>query len=179
MGMLECNVCRSVLPYAEQRKMLELEEQYVARVEALDKNDVPDVLQVFQAAVELFDKHWIMYVMDTYLWEAHKGGDSSKMLTAIEHQRRRIIFHEHYYFRPTFILAWCHEELADSIQGIVKCYRWDISQEYQLAHSMLTVLCGMHHQYTSAAYQKLCNLQEIQAQSCNGTTNQAANAGSA
>jgi len=165
--MLECNVCRHVSPDEEQRQFLKLEEEYVARVESLDKNDVQDVLQVFQAAIEIFDKHWILYVMDTYLWEAYR--ESSTWLTAIQHQQRRIMFHQHYYFRPTFILAWCHEELGDAFEKVVKCYRWDIGSEYQQAFHMLKVLCGMNHQYTQSPQIKYNNLQQAQAPVCNGT----------
>lgn len=152
-GTLEaCHVC-SALPSQEDTKMLlQLEEEYVLRVENLDKTDVPDVETVYQAALDIFEKHWILYVMDTMLWEAYR---EKKLPDAIEHQRRRIDFHEHYYFRPTFILAWCHEEFGDCLVNLHSNRKWQYVQEFQRAYQMLAILCGTNHQYTASPYNKL------------------------
>merc|ERR1711972_1078929 len=98
--------------------------------------------------------------MDTMLWEAYK--EKGKITEALEHQRRRIDFHEHYYRRPTFILAWCREELADCLNkdgGPEHSRRWLCTQEYQRAYHMLAILCGQHHQYALLPYNKLWQLQ--------------------
>merc|ERR1719218_130086 len=99
--------------------------------------------------------------MDTYLWEAYKGGDGSKMLAAVEHQRRRIEFHEHYYYRPTFILAWCHEELADCLIAQQYTNQWSLAA-YNKAYAMLVILCGTSHQYTASPYNKMCQANQSQ-----------------
>merc|ERR1712039_466700 len=91
-------------------------------------------------------------------------------MDGIEHMRRRIAFHTHYYNRPTFILAWCHEELADSIRFLFPTRKWQMAQEYQRAYQMLAILCGTNHQYTYSPYQKLW-----QATSSPAATNGSAN----
>merc|ERR1712224_363753 len=104
-----------------------LEEEYVYRVDRLDK----------------FERHWMMYIMDTYLWEGYR---EKKPQDAVEHQRRRVAFHEHYYCRPTFILAWCHEELGDCLLNQAPHRAWQFKQEYTRAYYMLSILCGTNHQ---------------------------------
>jgi hypothetical protein len=150
------------------KMLLHLEEEYVARVESLDKTDVVDVETVYQAAIEIFERHWILYVMDTMLWEAYR---EKRLSDAIEHQRRRLEFHEHYYCRPTFILAWCHEELGDGLQTLFPQRRWHSMQEYTRAYQMLAILCGTNHQYTSSPYQKL---YQVQCSGNNGNASEAA-----
>merc|ERR1711879_973732 len=151
-----CRVCNSAPLHDDVQMLLHLEEEYVLRVENLDKFDVVDVETVYQAAIDIFERHWILYVMDTMLWEAYK---EKSLLDAIEHQRRRIEFHEHYYCRPTFILAWCHEELGDSLQNLFPARKWHCAQEYLRAYQMLVILCGSSHQYTASPYHKLYAVQ--------------------
>merc|ERR1719409_961005 len=107
-----------------------LEEQYVQRVEELDKTDVADILSVFKASLEIFEKHWILYVMNTYLWEAYRA---ERLEEALFHQRQRIGFHTHYYPRPTFILAWCHEELGDATAKLYPKRLWCAAQDFTRA----------------------------------------------
>lgn len=132
--------------------LVQLETEYQNRVESLDKTDVSDVETVYQAAIDIFERHWILYVMDTMLWEAYR---EKNLPDAMEHQRRRIEFHEHYYCRPTFILAWCHEELGDSLQNQFPARKWQYMQELQRAYQMLAILCGTNHQYTASPYNKM------------------------
>lgn len=157
-GSLEpCHVCGDK-PCAQDIEMLmHYEDEYVARVENLDKNDVVDVETVYRAAIDIFEKHWILYVMDTFLWEAYR---EKKLQDAVEHQRRRVEYHEHYYYRPTFILAWCHEELGDSLVKDFQHRRWQYQQEFQKAYYMLAILCGADHQYTASPYNKLWQASE-------------------
>jgi len=147
-----CHVCTARPSQTDEKMLLQLEQEYVSRVETLDKTDVQDVETVYQAAIEIFEKHWILYVMDTMLWEAYR---EKNLPDAIEHQRRRIEFHEHYYNRPTFILAWCHEEFGDSLQNQFPHRKWHGVQEFTRAYQMLVILCGTNHQYTSSPYNKL------------------------
>lgn len=149
-----CRVCNTASK--DTAKLFQLEEEYIVRVDNLDKTDVADVEVVYQAALDIFEKHWILYVMDTILWEAYR---EKNLPDAMEHQRRRIEFHEHYYFRPTFILAWCHEELGDSMVNQFPNRRWHHMAEFTRAHQMLTVLCGANHQYTASPYNKLWQAQ--------------------
>merc|ERR1711879_162118 len=146
-----CTVCFATLSKEETETLLNLEEEYVVRVDGLDKTDVPDVEVVNQAALEIFDRHWMLYVMDTMLWDAFRN---SNVHDAMEHQRRRIDFHAHYYGRPTFIAAWCHEELGDCIRVQFPARKWQFKDEYQRAYHMLAILCGSSHQYTLSPYNK-------------------------
>jgi hypothetical protein len=138
--------------------MIHLEAQYIARVESLDKNDLPDVETVYHAAVEIFQNHWILYVMDTMLWEAYRA---EKPHDAMEHQRNRIDYHAHYYNRPTFIFAWCHEELGDAIQNQFPHRKWQSKQEFVRAYHMLAILCGRTHHYSASPYQKLLQADQM------------------
>merc|ERR1711957_1126211 len=153
-GCLEpCRMCNASLPQEDVQAMIRLEEEYVARVETLDKTDIPDVEIVYQAAMDIFENHWMLYVMDTILWEASR---EKNMADAIEHQRRRIDFRAHYFCRPTFILAWCHEEFGDCIRVQFPHRKWHAIQEFQRAYQMLEILCGTNHQYTASPYNKMC-----------------------
>jgi len=147
-----CKVCNASPSQEDMQMLVRLEEEYVCRVENLDKTDVADVETVYQAAIDIFERHWILYVMDTMLWEAYR---EKNLADAVEHQRRRIEFHEHYYCRPTFILAWCHEELGDCLQNQFPHRKWQFIQEFQRAYQMLAILCGTNHQYTASPYNKL------------------------
>lgn len=156
-GCLEpCRMCNVTLPKEDVDTLIKLEQEYVARVETLDKTDVADVEIVYEAALDIFERHWILYVMDTMLWEAQKEGKEKHIPDAIEHQRRRIDFHEHYLCRPTFILAWCHEEFGDCLRNQFPKRKWHAVQEFQRAYQMLEILCGANHQYTASPYNKIC-----------------------
>merc|ERR1739844_352612 len=102
------------------------------------------------------------------LWEAHR---EKALADAMEHQRRRIAFHEHYYCRPTFILAWCREELGDSLQNQFPHRKWNCMQEFQRAYHMLAILCGTNHQYTASPYNKMW---QASGNSRSGSTNSSA-----
>jgi len=151
-GFETCKVCGSCPSSEDTQMLLHMEEEYVARVDTLDKKDLDDVQTVYQAALDIFERHWILYVMDTILWE---GQRQKNIMEAMEHQRRRIDFHQHYYFRPTFILAWCHEELGDCMVQQFPSRKWHLMQEFQRAYQMLAILCGTTHQYTASPYNKL------------------------
>jgi len=151
-GLEPCRVCSATPSQEDMQMLLQLEEEYVLRVDNLDKTDVADVETVYQAAIDIFERHWILYVMDTMLWEAYR---EKSLPDAVEHQRRRVEFHEHYYYRPTFILAWCHEELGDCLQNQFAHRKWQYVQEFQRAYQMLAILCGTNHQYTASPYNKL------------------------
>jgi len=166
-GRLEsCKVCCTKPALEDSTMLLNLEEEYVARVEQLDKTDVADVETVYQAALDIFERHWILYVMDTMLWEAYRA---EKLGDAVEHLRRRIEFHEHYYSRPTFILAWCHEEMGDSSQSLYVHRKWQYVQAFHRAYQMLAILCGTNHQYTMSPYNKLWQVSNPEARAPSGT----------
>ncbi|CAK9057718.1 SET domain-containing protein [Durusdinium trenchii] len=166
-GFETCKVCGSSPSSEDTQMLLNMEEEYVARVDSLDKKDLDDVQTVYQAALDIFERHWILYVMDTILWE---GQRQKNIMEAMEHQRRRIDFHQHYYFRPTFILAWCHEELGDCMVQQFPSRKWHLMQEFQRAYQMLAILCGTTHQYTASPYNKLWQVS---------STNNSANANGA
>mmetsp|Transcript_10324 Transcript_10324/g.22780 ORF Transcript_10324/g.22780 Transcript_10324/m.22780 type:complete len:514 (-) Transcript_10324:187-1728(-) len=157
-----CTVCTTEASIEDIKMLTRLEDEYVVRLDNTDKTDVPDIERVFKAAMDLFEHHWIVYVLDTMLWEAYK---EKQPIEAIEHQRRRIAFHEHYFNRPTFILAWCHEELGDAVNNQTPNRKWQSNLEYSRAYQMLSILCGLGHQYTSSPYQKLLHNAESQQES--------------
>lgn len=146
-----CHVCCALPSPEDIQMLLQIEDDYVLRVENLDKTDVADVETVYLAAIDIFERHWMLYVMDTMLWEAYR---EKNLADAIEHQRRRIEFHEHYYCRPTFILAWCHEELGDCLQSQFSHRKWQFTKEFQQAYQVLAILCGTNHQYTASPDRK-------------------------
>jgi len=79
-GTLEpCHGCGARASQEDTEGLLRLEEEYQVRVENMDKNDVADVLTVFQAALDIFERHWFLFVMDTYLWEAHRGNSHRRL----------------------------------------------------------------------------------------------------
>merc|ERR1711974_469900 len=137
-GLEPCRVCHSAPVQDDVQMLIHLEEEYVLRVENLDKLDVLDVETVYQAAIDIFDRHWILYVMDTMLWEAYRQKNLSD---AVVHQTRRIE---------------SHEELGDCLQNQFPHRKWLFIQEFQRAYQMLAILCGTHHQYTASPYNKLC-----------------------
>lgn len=175
-----CRVCNAAAAPEDQTMLVQLETEYQNRVESLDKTDVSDVETVYQAAIDIFERHWMLYVMDTMLWEAYR---EKNLPDAMEHQRRRIEFHEHYYCRPTFILAWCHEELGDSLQNQFPTRKWQHMQELQRAYQMLAILCGTNHQYTASPYNKMWqasnSTKEVKDTTSTAATNNNQNKGQA
>lgn len=145
-------MCNAIPREDDCANLLRLEQEYVQRVEHLDKTDIKDVELVYNAAMDIFERHWILYVMDTILWEAYK---KDRLADAVEHLRRRQDFHENHYLRPTFILAWCHEELGDAVRSQFPERKWQYIQEYQRAYQMLGILCGINHQYTFSPHHKM------------------------
>eukprot|EP00928_Gymnodinium_smaydae_P030260 TRINITY_DN22547_c0_g1_i2.p1 TRINITY_DN22547_c0_g1~~TRINITY_DN22547_c0_g1_i2.p1 ORF type:complete len:536 (-),score=92.03 TRINITY_DN22547_c0_g1_i2:103-1710(-) len=166
-----CAACGKSPSPDDAAALLRLERDYTSRVESLDKTNVADVELVFQAAVGVFERHWLLYVMDTMLVEAYRG---KRPLDALEHQCRRAAFHHHYYARPTFILAWCHEETGDIVQLQYPHRYSELKRQYQFAYHMLSILCGRTHPYTSSPFNKLWrSVQSLEQnrtrESCNRT----------
>merc|ERR1719356_2254654 len=175
-GTLEpCRVCNASAAQEDQAMLVQLETEYQNRVESIDKTDVADVETVYQAAIDTFERHWILYVMDTILWEAYR---EKRLSDAVEHQRRRIEFHEHYYCRPTFILAWCHEEMGDSLLNLYPARKWHYVQEFSRAYQMLAILCGTNHQYTASPYNKLWSVSNNNSNNTAAATSGGAQSGS-
>merc|ERR1712080_101423 len=88
------------------------------------------------------------------LWEASR--EKGMWEDALEHQHRRIRFHEAHYNRPSFILAWCHEELGDVVLHRWPDRKWQHTSALKTATFLLTILCGARHQYTCSPWNKLC-----------------------
>ena len=80
--------------------ILSCEQEYIDRVENIDKKDLEDICLVNQAAVDFFRQHWVLFVLDSLLWDIFRE-KPGKWEDAMEHLHRRIRFHKSYYNRPT------------------------------------------------------------------------------
>lgn len=161
-GLETCNVCSGNATEEEVTTLLGCEDEYVTRVENLDKKDLEDILAVHNAAVAFFRQHWVVFVLDTLLWDIYRETD--KLADGIEHQHRRMLFHQQHYNRPTFVLAWIHEELGDIAANRWPERAWQYHVEYKAALSMLQILCGGQHAYTISPLTKLTAAQNKAAQ---------------
>jgi len=161
----QCKMCDFSYSQEEVLSLLETEESYANRVDTLNKTDIPDVELVYMHALDPFAEHWVLYVMDTILFESYR--DKKNCLEAAEHQQRRIRYHTNVFPRVTFILAWAHEELADIMQSTVEKnnikerqgYMANWIARYRQATYMLSILCGPTHVYTQGPHTKWQNLQ--------------------
>lgn len=139
-----CSICAASPMPEETSTLFQLEEEHVNRLANLNEADVANVDSAYQSAIGIFDRHWILYDMDTILWEAYK---ETNMLAATEHLRRSIEFHEHYYSRPTQSLAWCYRQLGDALQAQSQYQAWQHIQAFQKSCQLVDIVFGEHYKY--------------------------------
>eukprot|EP00392_Amoebophrya_sp_AT5.2_P001431 g1433.t1 len=165
-----CDVCAELCRDSEREQCLQLEPEYVQRIESLDRSNGQDLELVYNAALDFFhDNHWCVFACDQMLWEYYREKDSE------------VQYHARVYPRPTFVWAWGLEELADNLQkqisggydklaGVVpggasktkvlkggknSCSRLaEIINMYRKAQCQLSILCGPGHPYTIAPQNK-------------------------
>jgi len=155
-SLTSCKLCNFVFPEQEVKTLIQTETSYANRVESLDKTDIADVELVFNAAIDPFVDHWVLYVMNTILFENCR--DKELIEQSSRHQLERIRFHNLVFPRVTFILAWAYEAQADMLQKEPKevCHR---IQLYRQVTAMFSILCGPTHVYTQGPQNKWQSLQ--------------------
>ncbi|TRY52263.1 SET domain containing protein [Cryptosporidium tyzzeri] len=157
-----CSVCRSQPDREIIDSYTDLESQYIARLEETDKNDVEDVEAVYQEAQKVFTQHWIMYELDTMLFEAYK--ESQQFSFALSCLYNRLNFVRNVLPDCTYTLAWITEELGD-ILSILQDERHKgksktnqevsaIQRYYYDTWCYLSILTGPDHHFTVAAKNK-------------------------
>ncbi|KAJ1610237.1 SET domain protein [Cryptosporidium canis] len=157
-----CSVCRSMPDREIIDSYTDLESQYIARLEETDKSDIEDVEAVYQEAQKVFTQHWIMYELDTMLFEAYK--ESQQFSFALSCLYNRLNFVRSVLPDCTYTLAWITEELGD-ILSILQDERPEgrsktnqevsaIQRYYYDTWCYLSILTGPNHHFTIAAKNK-------------------------
>ncbi|KAF7459344.1 apical complex lysine methyltransferase [Cryptosporidium felis] len=158
----KCSVCRSQPDREIIDSYTDLESQYIARLEETDKNDIEDVEAVYQEAQKVFTQHWIMYELDTMLFEAYK--ESQQFSFALSCLYNRLNFVRSVLPDCTYTLAWITEELGD-ILSVLQEERHEgksrtnqeisaIQRYYYDTWCYLSILTGPNHHFTIAAKNK-------------------------
>ncbi|KAK9172947.1 SET domain protein [Cryptosporidium meleagridis] len=157
-----CSVCRSQPDREIIDSYTDLESQYVARLEETDKSDVEDVEAVYQEAQKVFTQHWIMYELDTMLFEAYK--ESQQFSFALSCLYNRLNFVRNVLPDCTYTLAWITEELGDILSILQDEYHKGKSKTNQEISAIqryyydtwcyLSILTGPNHHFTVAAKNK-------------------------
>ena len=93
------------------QQRLQLELQYQARIEQIEKGNLHDIDAVFTQAQSIFSQHWILYHLYTLLSECFR--ERSQFTEAAHYQHARIRYHEDVLPWSTYTLAWAYEELGD------------------------------------------------------------------
>eukprot|EP00392_Amoebophrya_sp_AT5.2_P001267 g1269.t1 len=115
-----CDVCGEPCTDFAAKQCLNLEPEYVHRIEALEKTNIQDIELVYNATLDFFhEHHWCVFVCEQILSEYYTE-TKRDVKAAMTHQRNRITFHERVFGRPSFIWAGDLEALADNLQKQIK-----------------------------------------------------------
>ncbi|CAD7957247.1 unnamed protein product [Amoebophrya sp. A25] len=145
-----CEVCGEVCREAEEKQCLDLEPDYIQRIENLDKDNIHDIELVYNASLDFFhDMHWCLFACDQLIWQYYRDRDP---VLALMHQEKKVNYHSRAYPRPTFVWAWGLEELADSMQKSPNAFERpsrvaQMMNLYRKAQCQLGILCGPGHPY--------------------------------
>lgn len=158
-----CTLCSRTPSPKTIKKYLTFEEAYIARLDETDKSDLPDAEMVYLEAQRVFSQHWVLYSLDTLLFNAYR--DLSLWDEARAHQQNRIDYALHVIPKASYTLAWLFEEIGDIFansitttleQGCLTGFQKNfLARMYETAMNMLFILCGSQHTYTIAAHRKL------------------------
>lgn len=86
-----CDVCAELCRDSEREQCLQLEPEYVQRIESLDRSNVQDVELVYNAALDFFhDNHWCVFACDQMLWEYYREKDSEVAMLHLKGRKNRI-----------------------------------------------------------------------------------------
>ncbi|KAH8738942.1 SET domain protein [Cryptosporidium ryanae] len=157
----KCNVCRSQPDQEIIDSYTDLESQYIARLEETDKSDIDDIEAVYLEAQKVFSQHWIMYELDTMLFESYKESQQYKL--ALSALYNRLNFVRSVLPDCTYTLAWITEELGDILSILQEEHENNSNKNYEIAAIQryyydtwcyLTILTGPNHNFTIAAKNK-------------------------
>ncbi|KAK6589759.1 SET domain [Cryptosporidium xiaoi] len=157
----KCTVCRSQPDQEIIDSYTDLEAQYIARLEDTDKSDIDDIEAVYLEAQKVFSQHWIMYELDTMLFEAYKESKQYKL--ALSALYSRLNFVRNVLPDCTYTLAWITEELGDILSILQEEHDIGSKTNHEIAAIQryyydtwcyLTILTGPNHNFTIAAKNK-------------------------
>ncbi|OII77770.1 hypothetical protein cand_014090 [Cryptosporidium andersoni] len=161
-----CNVCKTCPHQDIILSYTDLESQYILRLEETDKTDIEDIENVYIEAQKVFTQHWIMYELDTMLFEAYK--DIQQYDNALPCLYNRLNYVRSTFPDCTYTLAWITEELGDILSIQYNENKLSHKSNHQLAAIQrnfydtwcyLSILTGPNHHFTNAAklkYEATC-----------------------
>uniref|UniRef100_A0A0G4H3T6 SET domain-containing protein n=1 Tax=Chromera velia CCMP2878 TaxID=1169474 RepID=A0A0G4H3T6_9ALVE len=106
-----CTVCNTVPAPDALVHLVELEKQYVERLNECSKDDLPDLEAVLSEALKVFQGHWVLFSLQSMMFEAHR--DAGRCHEAFDLQMAKLQYLRLVLPLPTYTLAWCLEEAAD------------------------------------------------------------------
>ncbi|OEH76140.1 set domain-containing protein bromodomain-containing protein [Cyclospora cayetanensis] len=162
-----CSVCRTVPVDATIEQYVTFETAYADRLADTNKNDMPDAEMVYEQASRVFTRHWILFQLDTILFEGYRAAGDYE--SAYVHQMHRLEYVSAVLPLPSYSLAWLYEEMGDvlwsRVQAKGKPYansRLRIAgRHFEDAYNLLYILCGPEHEYTTAAATKRNKIDEL------------------
>ncbi|PHJ22318.1 apical complex lysine methyltransferase [Cystoisospora suis] len=155
-----CTICQAFPSDETIQEYLDFEQAYVDRLSETDKSDMQDAELVYNQATRVFSQHWVLYQLNTILFEGYR--DAGNYEAAAIHQTERIKYVSQVMPLASYTLAWLYEEMgdvmtnqADEAGTQVSNHRLNIiSRHFEDAYNLLYILCGEEHDYTVAALTK-------------------------
>lgn len=162
-----CTVCGAVPSDETIDQYITFETAYAERLADTNKSDMPDAEMVYEQATRVFTQHWILFQLDTILFEGYRAAGDYE--SAYVHQAHRLNYVTEVLPLASYSLAWLYEEMGDvlwsRIQSKGKPYadsRLRIAgRHFEDAYNLLYILCGSDHEYTAAAAAKRNKIDEL------------------
>ncbi|EKX73783.1 conserved hypothetical protein [Theileria equi strain WA] len=155
-----CTLCRYRFSEAEITEYIDLERAYSYRIDCIDKSDLYDILQVYDHAKNVFKQHWLLYQLQTLLYDYYKGKGNFEQ--AKFYLLDRLSYADKTITGPLYCIAFMYEELADILTSLSNINEetlkignpsFDVGTlnmimtYYFNAAALLAVLCGYNHPY--------------------------------
>ncbi|CBZ55580.1 hypothetical protein NCLIV_060040 [Neospora caninum Liverpool] len=161
-----CTICQALPTQETIQEYLDFEQAYVDRLAETDKSDVPDAELVYNQATRVFAQHWVLYQLNTILFEGYRDGGDHE--SASFHQMERIKYVSQVMPLASYTLAWLYEEMGDTMLNKaeesgpeIPAHKLNIiSRHFEDAYNLLYILCGEDHDYTVAAGTKKTACEE-------------------
>ncbi|KAL8446569.1 hypothetical protein Emed_005023 [Eimeria media] len=162
-----CTLCGTVPSEDTINEYVTFETAYAERLAETSKNDMPDAETVYEQATRVFTRHWILFQLDTILFEGYRAAGDYE--AAYVHQTHRLNYVTEVLPLASYSLAWLYEEMGDvlwsRIQAKGKPYADSrlrmAGRHFEDAYNLLYILCGPDHEYTSAAASKRNKVDEL------------------
>ncbi|KAL8437412.1 hypothetical protein ACSSS7_001007 [Eimeria intestinalis] len=162
-----CTLCGTVPSEDTINEYVTFETAYAERLTETSKNDMPDAETVYEQATRVFTRHWILFQLDTILFEGYRAAGDYE--AAYVHQMHRLNYVTEVLPLASYSLAWLYEEMGDvlwsRIQAKGKPYADSrlrmAGRHFEDAYNLLYILCGPDHEYTSAAASKRNKVDEL------------------